>query len=37
MTKFKTIVCSVIGDIDQIGSERYFVTVTCFTVPVYQD
>ena len=34
MTKFKSVMVSVLGDIEQIGSERYFITITCFITSV---
>jgi signal transduction histidine kinase len=35
MKKFKAISSSLFGDYDQIGSERYFVTITCFVASVF--
>src|SRR5664280_2598384 len=35
MTRFKSFVIFVLGDIEQVGSEKYFVTITCFTVSLF--
>jgi len=35
MIKIKSILTSITGDVDQIGSERYFVTITCFIASVF--
>lgn len=35
MKKLKSIFIGLFGDADQIGSERYFVTVTCLTAAIF--
>jgi signal transduction histidine kinase len=35
MNKFKAIIVSVAGDNEQISSERYFITVTCFITSLF--
>lgn len=35
MTKVRAAIQSIIGDVEEIGSERYFVTITCFTASIF--
>jgi signal transduction histidine kinase/ActR/RegA family two-component response regulator len=35
MSKFRSILTNVIGDVEKIGSERYFITVTTFTASIF--
>lgn len=35
MSKLKPLFNSVFGDVEQIGSERYFITVTCLTASMF--
>ncbi len=35
MSKFKSYLISVIGNVDQISSEKYFVTITCFVASFF--
>lgn len=35
MKKLKSLYVSVFGDAEEIGSERYFVTITCFTAAIF--
>jgi len=35
MANLKSILISITGDVDLIGSERYFVTITCFTSTIF--
>jgi len=35
MSKLKSFVISVFGDVEEIGSERFFVTVTCLTASIF--
>ena len=35
MKKVKSLFITVFGDVEQIGSERYFVTVTCLTASMF--
>ena len=35
MTKFNSFYCSIVGDIDQISSERHFVTLTSFVAAIF--
>jgi hypothetical protein len=35
MTKFNSFYCSIVGDIDQISSERHFVTLTTIVAAIF--
>lgn len=35
MTRLNSLKTSIVGDIDNIGSERYFVTVACFAASIF--
>lgn len=35
MTTFKSVWINVLGDIEIIGSEKYFVTITCFVASIF--
>lgn len=35
MKKFKSIITSILGDMEQVDSERYFMTMTCFVAAIF--
>jgi signal transduction histidine kinase len=35
MSRIRSVMVSVLGDIEDVGSERYFITITCFVTSVF--